>query len=180
MSHAPQSHKLRYITRMDYERTCGWWVRFYSGTTLLKGALFSDKKYGGTKKALLAAQTWRDEHEGTVSKTPGRVTYVSQNRRNVSGVVGVALRVNPNRYGLARYSWAALWSERGSPRTRTFSVATHGYRRGFQMALDHRHDMLGLPRIVKQPPALKRILAKRACEPKTNGSPLAAGSTQGT
>lgn len=44
MSHAPKSQALRYITRMNYARTSGWWVRFYAGTTLLAGKLFPTRK----------------------------------------------------------------------------------------------------------------------------------------
>lgn len=164
MAHAPKSIAMRYITRMDYARTTGWWVRFYAGATLLESRLFSDRKHGGTKVALAAAKVWRDENEGKwVTRRPGRPMYTERNRRNVTSVVGVALRINPRRKGLARFSWAALWSDGGRQRTRSFGVASHGYRRGFQLALDLRCDMLGLPRREKHPPPLHHLLANRAC-----------------
>lgn len=147
---------------MDYQRTRGWWVRFYSGTTLLAGKLFSDLKHGGKRKALAAAQRWRDANEGEwVPNQSGRLTYTTKNRRNVTGVVGVALRIQPTRKGRARFSWCALWSENGTQRTRSFGVASHGYQRAYQLAVDHRRDMLGLPRIEKRPPPLHLLLANR-------------------
>lgn len=162
MSRPKKSPKLRHITRMDYERTCGWWVRFYKGQTQLDHKLFSDKKWGGKTKALVAAQQWRDANEAKwVTKRPGLHSYRLQSRRNVTGAIGVALRIQPNRKGMARFSWAALWSDSTSQHTRTFGVEKHGYRRAYQLALDCRNDMLGLPRIEKYPPPLKRVLANR-------------------
>ena len=162
MSRPSRSRELRYITRMDYARTRGWWVRFYSGTTLLAGKLFSDGQYGGKRKARVAAQAWRDANESTwVPPRTETITYVTRNRRNVTGAVGVALRIVPTRKGQARFSWCALWSEEGKQRTRSFGVATYGYQRSYQLALDFRRDRLGLPRIEKRPPSLNSILANR-------------------
>lgn len=50
----------RNITRMDYSRSHGYWVRFeYLAHPISK--LFSDSRYGGKRKALKAAVQYRDE-----------------------------------------------------------------------------------------------------------------------
>lgn len=52
----------RNITRMDYGRTHGWWVRVYRGRGADKICFskhFSDGVWGGKRKALEAARKWR-------------------------------------------------------------------------------------------------------------------------
>lgn len=53
----------RNITRVDYVRTHSWWVRIYRGTGADKTVTsmhFPDKRWGGKRKALAAAVSWRD------------------------------------------------------------------------------------------------------------------------
>lgn len=61
---------LENITRFDYERTRGWWVRFSRkdnfGVKRVTSKLFSDATYGTTAKALKAAKAWRDRMKGKV------------------------------------------------------------------------------------------------------------------
>lgn len=55
-----------YITRMDYERNHGWFVRIPRANRkpgegrLAASRLFSDGVWGGKRKALVAAREWRD------------------------------------------------------------------------------------------------------------------------
>ncbi len=53
------------ITRMDYARTHGWWVRIYRNCDAKQknctSQMFSDSVYGGKRKALARAIAWRDE-----------------------------------------------------------------------------------------------------------------------
>lgn len=55
----------RHITRLDYDRSHGWWVRFarirHGKVVLVAQQQFSDGKYGGKQKALVAAVKWRDQ-----------------------------------------------------------------------------------------------------------------------
>lgn len=54
-----RSRKLKNITRMDYKRSHGWWVRFeYRALPISK--LFSDRRYGGRREARAAAIQYRD------------------------------------------------------------------------------------------------------------------------
>jgi hypothetical protein len=53
----------RNISRMEYGRTRGWWVRIYRGAGGNKrchSKLFSDTTNGGKRAALRAARAWRD------------------------------------------------------------------------------------------------------------------------
>ena len=51
--------KLKNITRMDYKRSHGWWVRFeYRAHPISK--MFSDSRYGGKRIARMAAIQYRD------------------------------------------------------------------------------------------------------------------------
>jgi len=53
------------ITRFEYGRARGWWVRLYRGTgddRVCYSKLFSDRSYfGGKRSALQAARRWRDQ-----------------------------------------------------------------------------------------------------------------------
>lgn len=51
--------KLRHISRFEYGRTIAWWVRVYRGEKLYS-KLFSDRAYGGKRKALAKALAYRD------------------------------------------------------------------------------------------------------------------------
>jgi hypothetical protein len=52
------------ITRFDYGKTHGWWVRFQRSTESgrrVVSKMFSDAVHGGKRKALRAAVGWRDQ-----------------------------------------------------------------------------------------------------------------------
>ncbi len=52
-------NQIRNITRYEYNRTNGWWVRvIHDGK--VKSKLFSDNQHGGKVRALLAAIDYRD------------------------------------------------------------------------------------------------------------------------
>jgi len=58
---------MHYITRMDYARNHGWWVRITAvnrkpgDPRLVASKVFSDGKWGGKRKALAIAKAWRDK-----------------------------------------------------------------------------------------------------------------------
>lgn len=67
------------ILRVDYDRTCGFNVRFYrtnpDGTRRVIGKYFADGVYGSRSKAFLAAMAWRNATEKRLPapQRPGRV-----------------------------------------------------------------------------------------------------------
>lgn len=64
-----------YVTRMDYPRAKGWWVRVSVGNGKLVTRLFSDSEFGSPDAARAAAGHWRDAiavHHGLGSKPGAR------------------------------------------------------------------------------------------------------------
>ncbi len=66
----------RNITRMDYTRAHGWWVRFQrvgkDGVKRVTSKHFSDAVHGGKRKALAAAVAWRDRLEPRLPRSKRR------------------------------------------------------------------------------------------------------------
>ena len=57
---------VRYITRMDYARTRGWWVRVWRGATEpIISKMFSDGVHDGKQNAFRAAVRFRNQHATT-------------------------------------------------------------------------------------------------------------------
>ena len=120
---------LKHITRLDYQKTHGWWVRIRRKSNPCS-KLFSDGVYGSQEKALEAAIAWRDEKLITAPKQTVR-TAESSSKTVKTGVPGLCvsfvkgakgnlahLQVSVQRHGRrtsTRYSiskWglrAALW-----------------------------------------------------------------------
>lgn len=99
------SERLRNITRMEYERTRGWWVRFQrndprTGAKAVTSRLFSDATYGGKRKALAAAMKWRDR---TAKKVPPSRRSIHQGKRIVYGYVRRCLLKR-------RVGWSDVWT----------------------------------------------------------------------
>jgi hypothetical protein len=74
---------LRLVSRCEYERTRGWWVRV---TRLLGGyrrtRLFSDGRYGGRQAALEAALLFRD---AALAEAPPPMLKPGRPRRSPAG-----------------------------------------------------------------------------------------------
>lgn len=118
------------ITRMDYARTHGWWVRLYrteQGRKVCHSRHFSDGKLGGRREALLAARAWRDQKTKRLPKAQknagravvaghGYVKRVEMKRRVGTWPVWIAwLRIEDRRCKQTSYS-CEKWGERGAKR----------------------------------------------------------------
>lgn len=106
------SPALKNITRFDYRKTHGYWVRFEGAAPITK--LFSDGVYGGKRNALKAAQSFRDEWVASHDLTRRRA------RRAPPGP-GTLRR----KWHWQRKSWSLVWEayikvtpERGHAATR--------------------------------------------------------------
>jgi hypothetical protein len=60
LGQSPVTYGSRYISRLDYSRVRGWWVRVPDESSRLVSRLFSDTLHGGTEAAHAAAIVWRD------------------------------------------------------------------------------------------------------------------------
>ena len=88
-------YDLRLITRCEYDRSFGWWVRVERLGGYRRSKLFSDSTYGGRQGALEAALRFRDTAEaeapsklpkpGRPRKNPGGRLYKAQKSRLVKG-----------------------------------------------------------------------------------------------
>lgn len=119
---------LRNITRLDYERAHGWWVRIYrtdgAGDKNCLSQMFSDGVHGGKRKALSKARAWRDEmlallpakKESGVRKPPG---YGYVKRVEIKRRVGYSLvyrawvRLEGRRAAQTSYS-VGVWGDQGA------------------------------------------------------------------
>lgn len=153
-----QPIELRHITRVDYKRSRGWWVRFYKNATLIASKLFSDAKYvEGKEEALFWAKQWRDEYleEFRSSLRESKWTYfpppfmTEPRRNNKSGTVGVYRCSYLCKKPTCRYryvEWRATWMETGKPKLKGFSVKMYGERGAKEQAIAHRRLMEDLIR----------------------------------
>jgi hypothetical protein len=133
---------LRGLTRIDHppKKTHGWMVRLIRGT-VKEHQFFSDKKYGGKRKARDAAA----ERYAELLKTAPPPTPVKNRRttRNKTGKVGVRLAHDVGRRspGNEYYSYVAFWTQAdGRPKTIKFSTHKYGEESAFLhacLARDH-------------------------------------------
>lgn len=123
----------RNVTRMDYARTHGWWVRVYRGVGADKrchSKHFSDGKHGGKRAALRAARAWRDR---TLARLPA--STLGNRGRAVPPGHGYVRRV----LKMARVASHPVWVtwlrvEDGRCKSTSYSVELHGERAAQDMA----------------------------------------------
>lgn len=123
----------------------GWEVRMQRrGRRVEK--FFSDRIYGGRRKALAAAREFRDHLEETMKGYTVRELSRQPSRRNRSGVVGVRLHKQVDVRGAFEYHywyWVAQWTDaKGRRRTRSFSVHNYGDEEAFRLAREARQQGL--------------------------------------
>ncbi|OQX07601.1 MAG: hypothetical protein BWK76_24645 [Desulfobulbaceae bacterium A2] len=139
--------ELKNIIRIDNEtkRTHAWRVTFQRrGEIFLR--TFSDGQYGGKKKALQAAISFRDSLRSCNSFFEHQLWVRTRLRKNnSSGIPGVGryeVLANPDtqRYNIF---WLASWvDEHGSSRKRKFYVSRYGERQAKRLAIAEREYQL--------------------------------------
>ena len=127
-----RTKKLTNITRVVHRGgTKGWWVRIQRGNKSVS-KLFSDRVYGGAKKAQTEAIKFRDQH---IRKLPEPLHTGSSKPR--PSAKGYYLRSRERR-GKEERAWVATWSEDGRQREKSFSVQEHGYHQARRLAIEFR------------------------------------------
>ena len=121
---------MRHITRFDYGRTRGWWVRIHRQPNPCS-KLFSDGKHGGTEQALEAAKAWRDE---MLKDRPmlGHRQRESATKKIPTGVVG--LYVGGEKKGEKAKICVSLIDWQGKHVGTHYSVAKWGLRKALWKA----------------------------------------------
>lgn len=158
------SRDMRYLTRMDYEKAHGWFVRVSAAGKVLASRFFSESKHGGTDAALVRAQRFRDQATKTLA---GRLGYTPHGRkhhtrhsRNVSGAPGVSPTVD-QRTGERVVAWLAVWTTpEGEQDRQRFWVSRHGYERAFRLAVETRARLTGTHPFEGAPPSERAILMR--------------------
>lgn len=136
----------RHITRTSHYDAegnaipSGYMVRF-SRRGKHYQAYFSDKRYGGAKKALEAAKANRDQMEPKLrTLTPVERANVKMST-NTSGTVGVRWANKVVDTGKKKYFFefaVASWSGPGGRQTKSFSVEKFGKEQAWKLALKAR------------------------------------------
>ncbi len=108
--------------------------------------MFSDRVYGGKRKALQAAIDFREQLLATVPSVEYQIQRRSIIRRNnksgISGVGRYKTISNPNTKHYAVF-WLASWlNERGESRKRKFSILRYGEQKAKQLAIAEREHQL--------------------------------------
>lgn len=129
----------RNITRFAYESTGfkGWRVSITRHGEIFT-EYFSDKKYGGPKKSLAAAQEALEWLQKRLSKADA-ITKVK--KAPAGRVIGVTqITTPPTRSGKTSTVWVASWSENGKRMVTKFPETKHGKRGARQKAVAVRKE----------------------------------------
>lgn len=111
----------------------GYYVRLnWRGTQYAK--FFADKKYGGKRKALKAAEAYFDEldEKMPLDSQVGRMTV-----RNSSGIVGVSRTKSASRGHSYEY-WQARWGSGSERKSAKFSIRKYGEEKAKELAIAAR------------------------------------------
>lgn len=116
---------LQHITRLDYQKTHGWWVRIRRKSNPCS-KLFSDGVHGGKEEALAKAIAWRDEKLKDAPKLASR-TVESGSKTYKTGVPGLSLTFVEGSDGPLAHLQVSI--QRGGKRTGTrYSINKWGLR----------------------------------------------------
>lgn len=127
---------------------------------------FHDLKHDGSKNALAAAVSWRDQQLGSAKIFTYREFCAYRRSNNRSGVAGVHFLKSPRQ---PRGAWQAkIKLPDGKKITKSFSVRRFGYRQAFKRAAAARTDMLELvgDRLYLKHPIAKKFVARPAANEK--------------
>lgn len=131
----------KYITRCDYPRTHGWWVRILDNRNG-KGKVskfFRDTKYESKEEGLAAAIKFRDKYYKKMTRAEKTIMSVKARKDKIYGE-GVYLIWNKR--GEFQYAHiCASWHENGKQHKKSFSVNKYGYKKAQAMAKKIRKEM---------------------------------------
>ncbi len=143
----PKRYARYCISRVDDEnrRTHAWVVTIQRSGKVRRRS-FSDGVYAGKRKALKAAQDYRDRL--LIEYPPmTRAEYANilrkNNRSGVPGVIRFRALETKNGERIERSYWIAFWPTKPGKTSRAkFSVAKYGETAAFQLAVKARKDAL--------------------------------------
>lgn len=132
----------RYITKHNYEKSKGFYVRFSKDQKIIACKFFSKSKYRTWKNTRRVARAWRTKIEKKLGfhltqpikrykyRLPPFKTRLT--RKNTSGTIGVFFDEFTD-------SWLAFWYPRkGKLKVKRFSAHTHGDAEAKDLAITKR------------------------------------------
>lgn len=139
-----------YLTIADYHNSKGVWVRIVKNGELLEPAFFSLAQYGSFDKAKKAAIRYRNQLVRKYNVIPRKLraagpyaNYREADPRNFTGVVGVGLQLH-EKDGYYHATWKAQWYRKDTGlKTRSLSIAKHGYKTAFRTLVKKRYEETG-------------------------------------
>jgi len=131
---------IKYITRMDYPRAHGWWVRILdnrdgNGTI---SRFFRDTKYTSKEEGLSEAIKFRDRHFNHLTRSQKTVKHDQKLGKIYADGVFITWKT---RNGWSYPHACASWWEDGRQHHRTFSVEKYGYDEAWKLAEDVRKQI---------------------------------------
>ena len=129
------------ITRMEYEYTRGWAVRYRIKKTT-HSKLFSDGKLGGKRKALLAAKEYYQEMLARYPKPTRLERAMTPSKRNKSGTPGVSRSVTQRGTFIEETWLAECLLPDGRRKFKRFSIKKYGERKAKKLAIQARLAMI--------------------------------------
>jgi hypothetical protein len=166
---AKDDNPLRYILRLDYEKTgMRGWKFIIKRKNKFNHKYFIDSSYGGKRKALQSALIYREKYLKKFDIDDYRMWYCNlKSTRNTSGIVGVGRYFHRNKNGDKKFNWQAFWRDADGKRMiRTFPVSVHGEVVAKELACQAREE--GMAETAKVLAARKRALIKQWKEESKN------------
>ncbi len=136
--------KHKYITRLHYRSSHGWWVRIRFAEIQ---KAFSDIAHGSKAKSLKAAikfreVTLRDLANKGIRKKPV-LFHKNLSVKNRTGVIGVFLKIRKAANGTAnKYYVGSYYPEKYLLRSKLFAVNIYGEREALRLAVAFRREGL--------------------------------------
>ena len=135
-------NKLRNIMRIDRKQSGGYLVRI-TRKGKLHSEYFSDVEYGGKRKAMRAAQDYRDAQEEKLKAFSAKQLSKKVRANNTSGTPGVRLVKETDTRWASEPTYeyyVAQWSPaKGVRRTKRFSVKKYGRKKAMELAIKARN-----------------------------------------
>ena len=138
--------KHKYITRLHYKSSFGWWVRLRSAEIQ---KAFSDAVYGSKAESLKAAIKFRDKTMRELAKQGvpvGRKPkghHKKPTSKSKTGVVGVTYQLRRAATGtFNKYYIGSYYPEKYQGLSKAFAVNVYGERGAFRLAKAFRREGL--------------------------------------
>ncbi len=126
---------------------------------MIYAKLFSDRQYGGKRKAQNLARQYRDELYERLAQIPTKPHIVYRDSRNATGVIGVCRTAKRSTNGKVNECYSVSWRPtEGVQKATSFSIRKYGEKRAFQLAVAHRRKML---RQIHGPGIFRKMAARQ-------------------